>query len=416
MLKKLFSDLFFGKASLRPARGQQQQFWSIVTIFTGLGFYVGVWAILVADLANALKLTPAQLGLALACFPCVGITVLLFGGFLADHLTRRLILLLGIGGISLFFVILTFVSHYALLLVALLFGGASGSCYDLAINTIGGDYERRYGSKTMTLFNAGFSGGAALGAMGSAVALTSGVSFRIIYATSALLFLLLAGAALLFPLPSNTVAAKETVPGDAEKHKSSIITLLVVPVVLTATLIVGLSFFTDGALEGYISIYLRNLLGSGALLGGVGIAAFYLIGMFGRISSTVFLRRYGERAVVTISGLLSAFGMLIALSTTSTLLVVGGLLLVGLGQAPLVPTAFSLVAQVEARQSARAVAAVTACGYSVFLVSPPLVGILATLFSLRIALLLTIVTSIGIVLIAQRLPGPRRRDQSYPLR
>ena len=48
---------------------------------------------------------------------------------------------------------------------------------------------------------------------------------------------------------------------------------------------------------------------------------------------------------------------------------------------------------------------VTAFGYSIFLISPLLVGFLAAFFSLRIALLLTIVTSVGVILIAQRLPG-----------
>jgi MFS family permease len=262
----------------------------------------------------------------------------------------------------------------------------------------------------MPLFHAGFSAGAALGACVSAVMLSDDVSFRIIYATAAFLFLLLTAATLVFPLPPIASTVKtddEHTTAVVDKRSSSFSTLLAIPIVLLATLIVGLAFYTDGSLEGYISVYLRDLLGSGVLLGGIGIAVFYLVGMVGKIGSTVFLRRYGERMVVTISALLSALGMLLMLSTTSTLLAVLGLLFVGLGQAPLVPTAFSLTAQVEARQGAHAVAIVTACGYTVFLVGPPIIGLLATLFSLRIALLSTIVTSVCIMLIAQRLPGAR---------
>lgn len=413
MLKKLFSRPF--SRSLSTAQSQQKQLWSLILVFTGLGFYVGVWAVLIADLANALHLTPAQLGIALACFPCAGIVVLLFGGFITDHLTRRLMLLLGIGGLSLLFIALALVSQYTLLLLVLLFGGAGGSCYDLAINTVGGDYERRYTSKSMTIFHGGFSGGAALGAFSSALALASGVSFRSIYIVVALLFLLLAIATLFFPLPTNAIPAssEETQVVAVEKRPTSAFALLALPVVLLATLIVSFAFFTDGALEGYISIYLRDLLGSGALLGGIGIAAFYLIGMFGKVGSTVFLRRYGERPVVTVCALLSAVGMLIALSTTSAPLAVLGLLLVGLGQAPLVPTAFSLASRVEAHQGARAIAIVTAFGYSIFLVGPPIIGALAALSSLRIALLLTIAASIGIVIVAQRLPGGRRLHEPF---
>jgi MFS family permease len=332
---------------------------------------------------------------------------------LADYLTRRFILLLGIGGLSIFFIALAYVSHYALLLVLLLLGGACASCYDLAANTIGGDYERCYISKTMTLFHAGFSGGAALGAIASAIALASGISFRAIYAATGILFLLLIGVALRLPLPfaTSSIPVKETDVATHSNPAPSVITLLTIPVVLLAITLVCLSFFTDGALEGFISVYLRNLLGSGALLGGIGIAAFYLTGMIGRLSSTAALRRYGDRPVITVAALLSTLGMVIALNTTSAPLAVSGLLLVGLGQSPMVPTAFSLAARVGSHQGARTVAIVTAFGYSVFLISPPLIGVLAAIFSLRIALLLTIVTSITVALIAQRLPRSRHTNQ-----
>ncbi len=407
MLRNLFSTLFAGRAVLHEKVSQRMHFWSIVTIFTGLGFYVGVWAVLLADLTNALRLSPALLGIALTSFSCAGIILLVFGNALADHLSRRFILLLGIGGLAILFSALAFVFHYILLLVILLFGGAFASCYDLAVNTIGGDYERQYANKTMTLFHAGFSGGAALGAVGSAIALAGGIHFRIIYAATGILFFLLTGIALLLPLPviASTTSTTETHPVDHSKHTSSFMMVLAIPIVLLATMLVCLSFFTDGALEGYTSVYLRDLLGSGTLLGGLGIAAFYLVGMIGRLSSTAAIRRYGDRSIITIAGMLSTLGLIVALSTTSAPLAVGGLLLIGLGQSPMVPTAFSLLAQIGSQQGARAVAIVTTFGYSIFLVGPLLIGVLATLFSLRVALLLTIVTSLVIVLIAQRLPS-----------
>jgi MFS family permease len=410
VLKNLFSALLPAKTSPLKVPSQRMHFCSVITIFACLGFHVGVWAVLIADLTNAFKLSTTLLGIALSCFPCAGIVLLMFGSLLADHVTRRFILLVGIGGLGFFFIALACVSHYTLLIVLLLLGGACASCYDLAANTIGGDYERNYTNKTMTLFHAGFSGGAALGAISSATALAGGLGFRTIYAATGILFLLLLGVALRLPLPIAiaSISVRETDRATHANTRPSIITLLAIPVVLLATTLVCLSFFTDGALEGFISVYLRNLLGSGALLGGIGIAAFYLTGMIGRFCSTVVLRRYGNRPVITVAALLSMFGMTIALSTTSAPLAVGGLLLVGLGQSPIVPIAFSLAARVGSYQGARAVAIVTAFGYSIFLISPLLIGALAAVFSLRIALLLTIATSLSIVLIAQRLPESQK--------
>lgn len=406
MLKGLFSFLATLSKSFHKDNQQRAHFWVVVTIFTGLGFQVGVWTVLLADLAHALKLSSALLGIALSCFSGAGIVLLVFGNYLADRLERRVIVLLGIGVLGLFYVTLVFVSQYSVLLLMLIFGGMASSCYDLAVNTLGGDYERRYAKKVMTLFHAGFSGGAALGAIGSAIALTNGIGFRAIYGATGMLLLLLASIMVFLPLPTigtQVPLLKETTK--CSVPSSSGIALLIIPMVLLAITLVSLSFFTDGALEGYISIYLRNLLGSGTLLGGIGIASFNATGLIGRLISAVALQRYGERRVITIAGILSAIGLIIALATTNAALAVTGLLLVGLGQSPMVSTAFSLAAQAEPDQSARTVAIVTAFGYSIFLISPLLIGVLASLFSLRIALLLTIVTSVGIVFVAQCLPG-----------
>lgn len=420
MLAKLLTFLFGWIISLHRVTGshervhsQRVHFWVIVIIFIGLGCFVGVWAVLLADLAHALKLTPAALGIALTSFSSAGIVMLVFGGFSADRFGRRPILLLGVGGLGLLFVSLVFVSSYSTLLFTLLFGGICASCYDLAVNTIGGDYERRYASKAMTLFHAGFSGGAALGATGSAVALAYGIGFRTIYMTVGILFLLLAVVVLWLPLPSSTPTTKsvEIEMTNRSMSPASVLALLLTPVVLSATLLVSMSFLTDGALEGYTSIYLRNVLESGALLGGVGIAIYHLIGMIGRLSSTAALRRFGDRRIITAAGMLSVLGMALALSTTSAPLAVSGFLLVGLGQSPIAPTAFSLAAQAGAHRAARAVSIVTTFGYTAFLISPLLTGVLANRFSLRAALLFTIATSIGIVLVAQRLPGSRHTSQ-----
>jgi len=408
MVKNSFSSLLKARNFTNKVQQQHIHFWVVVTIFAGLGFQVGVWTILLADLAHALKLSAALLGIALSCFSGAGIVLLTFGSYLADRLKRRFIVLLGIGGLGLFYISLIFVATYPLLLTTLFFGGTAASCYDLAVNTLGGDYERHYAKKVMTLFHASFSGGAALGAIGSAVALTNGVDYRAVYGATGLLLLVLGGAMTFLPLPPTLI--QTTSAKKATKHSKSLssgLAVLILPMVLLAVALVSLSFFTDGALEGYISIYLRDLLGSGVLLGGLGIAAFHVIGLLGRLVSAIALRHYGERGVITISGTLSIVGMILALSTTSAPFAVSGLLLVGLGQSPIVATAFSLAAEAGPQQGARAVATVTAFGYSVFLVSPLLIGVLANFFSLRAALLLTIVTSVGIVLVAQRLPGKR---------
>ena len=55
------------------------------------------------------------------------------------------------------------------------------------------------------------------------------------------------------------------------------------PGVAVAVTLVTLCFFGDGVLEGYVALYLRDLLGAGALLTGVGLALFHGASLAGRL-------------------------------------------------------------------------------------------------------------------------------------
>lgn len=404
---------------------RRAHFRAILLAFLGLGVQVGAQAVILADLARARALNPAVLGLAFSAQAAVGIIALLIGGALADRLGRRPLLALGGGGLGLFFLALATAPPYALLLAAFVLGGASASAYDLAVNTLGGDYERRYRTRAMTMLHAGFSGGAALGAALSALLLARGTDFRLVYTLLGALLLALALGTRWLPLPpahaatpaqqapaatppaaDRAPAPADAVPADA--HPPGAFVLLRAPGVLLAAALVGVCFFGDGALEGFTGVYLRNLLGAGPLLGGLGIAAFHLVGLVARLLSGTTLRRHGERRVVVAAGLGAACGIALTLATVVPAIAVAGLLVVGFSLAPVVPVAFSLAGRAAPGHGARAVALVTTVGYSAFIVGPFIVGGLATLTSLRAALLPLLGTTLGIALLARRIaPQPR---------
>jgi len=206
------------------------------------------------------------------------------------------------------------------------------------------------------------------------------------------------------PLPPVAVETRQATAdgvGDAVERAAP---LWRVPGVLLALAIVGVCFFGDGALEGYTSLYLRALLGAGALLGGLGIAAFHVASLGGRLGGTALIRRYGERTVVTAGGVGAALGIGLAIVTSQPVVAVVGLLLVGLSLAPIVPTGFSLAGRAAPGRGGQAVSLVTQAGYSAFIISPLVIGGLASLVSLRAALLLLIVTYGSVAVLARRIP------------
>lgn len=181
----------------------------MLAAFVGLGASVGVQAVLLADLAGALRLDPAALGNALSVQAAAGIAAVLAGGRVADRVGRRPLLVAGAGGVGLFVLALAGVGGYQALVVAFVGVGIGAGCFDLAANALGGDFEREYRERAMTRFHAGFSGGAAAGAALTGVALSGGVGYRVVYAGVGLLLVGLGVAGGVLPLPLGSEAADD---------------------------------------------------------------------------------------------------------------------------------------------------------------------------------------------------------------
>jgi MFS family permease len=113
--------------------------------------------------------------------------------------------------------------------------------------------------------------------------------------------------------------------------------------------------------------------------------------------------------VVTAAGLLAATGLLTAVMAPDAAGAIGGLLLVGFAIAPVVPAALSLAGRSAPGRSGQAVATTTAAGYGSFILSPLTIGLIAQATSLRLALGLLILTSLGIAGLATRWPGSAPR-------
>lgn len=414
------------------ARRRRAHFHAVLAAFSGLGFHVGVWVVLLADLASSLGLTPGSLGLALSAKTASGVAALVAGGRLVDRLGRRPALLLGAGGTGAFFLLMAGVSGpagggYPALLLAFVVGGACSGAWDLAANALGGDHEREHGVRAMAPLHAGFSFGAAAGALASGAALAGGAGFRAVYVAVGAALLVLSAALWRAPLPRRPREEREGPKWErsggsdgrhpAPRRRSR--PLVLVPAVAACASAVFLAFSADAALEGFLSIYLRGTLSSGALLGGAGLASLYLAGALGILAVGAVLGRVGERRVLALCGLAGAAGMAAVLSAGRPALAAAALLVVGAATAPVAPVVFSLVARAVPGASGQAISLVTVSGYAAFTVSPPLVGSLADLTSLRVSLLLLVASCLGVAAVARAMPpvarlnppgGPDGRD------
>jgi MFS family permease len=370
------------------------------SLFGLLGFHVGVWAVQLAPLSAGLRLDPAALGAALTVAAAAGLVTLFAGGTLADRVGRRPVPVIGFAGTGTAFALMALAGSFATLIPAVLIYGLSVSFVDLGANTVGSAYEQAYAATAMTGLHAWFSAGALAGAIGSATALSAGASYRAVYLALAAVMAAGLVAALLAAIPAPPAAA----PGRLPPRRAGQ-AVWRIPAVLFAIALISVTFFGDGALESFLSSYLQRTLAGGVLLSGLGIGSYHFASLLGRLTATAALRRFGERRVVLAAGLLAAAGLLTAVTAPDAAGAIGGLLLVGFAIAPVVPATLSLAGRSAPGRSGQAVATATAAGYGAFILSPLTIGLIAQATSLRLALALLILTSLGIAGLAARWPG-----------
>jgi MFS family permease len=367
--------------------------------FGVFGLFWGTFAVLLADLSGALDLSPGPLGVALFVGAAASILAMALLGWTSDRLGRRAFLLVSGCVMGLGIAALAFVGGYWALLAALMVLYAASGLYDVGINAAAVDLERAAGRRFMAVMHAAFSTGGVAGALSAGALLSAGVDYRYIYLAllPPLGAVVLAVAATRF-FGSGEPAQNAGKTGGRGLYRSA--PLLLIAVIAT------LGLLSEGEMEHWSGVYLRNTLGLSALLGGSGVAVFYGSMAIGRLGAAFAIDRFGDRRTLLGAGLLTAGGMALALATREPLLVVAGFLVVGLALSAVVPIAFSVAGDLAPENAGAAVSVVTTLGYGGFLLGPVIVGGLAEIAGLRGALGIIAVSGVLIFALSLRLKLP----------
>jgi MFS family permease len=344
--------------------------------FGFFGLFWGSFAVLLADLSDALILSPGPLGFALFVGAAASILAMALLGWTTDRLGRRPFLVLSGGAFGTGVAALATAGNYASLLAALAILYAASGLYDVGINAAAVDLERAAGRRVMPVLHATFSAGGVVGALSAGALLSGGVGFRYVYLAvlAPLAVVILAVALTRFPTSTE-------LSGDGEKtelYRSS-------PLLLVA-FVATLGLLSEGEMEHWSGIYLRQNLELPALLGASGVAVFHAAMAVGRLGAAWTVALFGNRRTLLGAGLLAAVGMALALATLQPIFVVAGFLVVGLALSAVVPVAFSVAGDLAPGRAGGAISVVTTLGYGGFLLGPVLVGGLAEILGLRAAL------------------------------
>ncbi|MDQ1041031.1 MFS family permease [Streptomyces sp. V3I8] len=378
----------------------------------------------------------AAYGLAVAAFPAGAVAA----GLAAGVAVRRLgsaraavagTLLTGAG-----ILVAGLADSVALFAAALFLAGAMDAITDVAQNAHGLRVQRRYGRSIINSFHAIWSIGAVVGGSMAAAAIALGLSLGQHLAISGVVFAVAACVALRFCLTgpdtgpaegdganpsgpsdlsdlsdlSGSESAPEAVAGrrgerwdgrPAPGRRTAYVLAALVLIATAGTLV-------EDAGNSWAALYLSGSLSASVTLAASGYIALVGAQFVGRIIGDRLVDRFGQRAVARTGGLVVVAGMGLALAVPTVPGTILGFAAAGFGVATLVPAAMHEADELPGLKPGSGLAIVSWLMRLGFLLSPPVVGLVADATSLRVGLLVVPLAGLLVLLFAGVLRGKRQ--------
>ncbi|WP_145142634.1 MFS transporter [Roseomonas gilardii] len=383
----------FAAARTRDARPRL----ATTLAFFANGFGYGAWAGNIPSIKLGLGLSDAALGLAL-----LGMAI---GAILAMPLTGQVSARWGSDRLTvasglLFALVLALVPQaggLATLVLGLVLLGAGNGVMDVSMNTHATVVESGWGAAIMSSFHAAFSLGGLAGAGMAGLLLAAGHAAPLNLAVSGALVaacVLLATPWLRARQSHAPVAAEEGGHGLALPNRAT----------FGLGLIALLALVTEGAVGDWSALYLAVEAAAPAGVAALGFAGFSLAMTAGRLGGDAVVRRLGGASVLRLGALISAAGFVLMLAVPRPEVAIAGLVLVGLGLSNVFPVLFSAAGRIPGVSPGMGVAMVATMGYGGLLGGPPLLGFLAQLSGLRLALCLLVLTCLAIAWRSRAVP------------
>lgn len=381
------------------------------------------WANLVPRLPEVrtdLGLTYTQFGIAIAMMPVGALTL----GLAAAPLIRRFhsgnVATAGAIALAIASALAGMAPTGLLFAGALFLAGAFDSLTDVAQNSHGLRVQRGYGRSILNAMHGVWSAGAVVGGLmgGAAAGLELDLGLHLGAVAAAVVVINTSGHRMLLrgPDPRADVAASESEahgsPSDAPSSPRPGRARVAVPgrtwallVALGVIAMAGTWVEDAGATWG--ASYLRDELGSAATVAALGFVALQAAQMIGRLTGDRMVDRWGQRAVARAGSAIGLVGMGTALAFPTVWGTVLGFGAAGFGVATLIPSA---MAAADDLPGFRHGSALTSMGWLLrasFLVSPPLVGLIADNAGIRYGLMLMPLSAVAVLILARVLPTRR---------
>lgn len=356
--------------------------------FSMYGVAFAVWAVHIPIIAHRLDLDPAILGLALMNAGFGGLISQPLTGWLLSRTPSRPVAVVLLPVFLAAFCLPIVAWSTTVLFVATFVLGAAGGANNVAINTQASEIERARGRPTMSSFHGFFSGGALVGSFLGGGIIAAGWQNGSGAAVIAAAMFAVALFVVRFFLPTENAARSPTAGGRRRLALPS-------AAVLGLAVLVFFANSVEGAVADWSALYLSTVRGLSNAVAASGFAAFSFAMMVFRLLGGPVVAKFGERTIVVFGGVLIAIGIAIVVLVPWAPVSPLGFAFVALGSANLLPVMISAAARAPNTMPSTGVAATTTAALLGFLVGPPIIGFIAHVAGLSVAI--GLLTVVGIV-------------------
>lgn len=351
--------------------------------FMAPGLAYGLVTSRMPALKNMTGATEGELGIILLCFGLSALIGLAFAPRLIAKISAKTTLLASSLACMVFVVLVSFSSSVWFFGIAMaLLGICMGLC-DVTMNVQGVEVERAYKKSSMNILHAGYNIGAAAAACaGSIFAATNfGVWVNFVLPVAIMAGMLWWAEPRLVTENLEKPERSESSPLVSVEPKKRLPFL-----VWVCGLLCVCCYVSEGSVGEWGSLYLHQEKAAPESIAALVFAGFSICSLMCRLVADRLRNNFGDFLVSTAGATLALAGMLTVLSSSSWSICLIGYAMMGLGQAPIVPIAFSRAGAIKGVSNARATSLVSLLAYAGLLFAPPAFGLSAEHFGLHTAL------------------------------
>ena len=395
----------------RPAASRSPRI-AVTAVFVAHGLLFASWTAHIPHVMRHLGLTDGTLGIALLGAPVGSVAAMLLASYLIPKLGSRRVVQFALVGYCGTGPLVGLTGSLAALFGALFIWGAFQGTLDVAMNTQAIAVERAGRRVLMSGLHGSWSIGSFAGAGIGALAVGAGLGLTpqlLILGTVALLGAGLLTARMLpdaIGHPDADARPKTGTPSAPSASRWSGGMILLAAIAFAGML-------CEGASADWSSVYLSGPLHATGAVPGLGYAAFALAMVVVRLSGNRLLGRFGPGRLLPVLAAVATAGFAAGLAIGRPAAAIAGFVFLGIGLASVIPAVFSAAGRIAGLHPGTAVATVSACGWTGFVCGPPLIGHIASLSSLPMALgllpFLTAFVAVG-TLLSRALRDPASSD------